>query len=103
MFASLREGGGPREWWKEPAVVKHTKMQGSALALPYLYRARPRAVGTPCARRKVRLRFRFAQGDTIGRYICLRVFGGSKPPPYEGVVGALPPKIRLGLCGFYTR
>ena len=43
--------------------------------------ARPRAVGAPCAGRKVRLRFRFAQGDTIGRCSCLRVSaGGSRRP-----------------------
>ena len=40
----------------EPAAVKYAKMQGIARALPYLCRARSRAVGTPCARRKVRLR-----------------------------------------------
>ena len=45
---------------------------------------RPRAVGAPCAGRKVRLRFRSAQGDTIGRCIGLRVFGGRQPAPYEG-------------------
>ena len=42
---------------------------------------RPRAVGAPRAGRKVRLRYRSAQGDTIGRCICSRIAAGVNPRP----------------------
>ena len=72
------------------AESRRTLCETFACAMPHGMPTRPRAAGTLCALRKVRLRYRFAQGDTIGRSKGLRIAGLRGAAPYGFGECALP-------------
>ena len=105
MFASLREGGGPREWWKEPAAVEGAKMQSVSLRIVCVTAMSARDSSLTLENDTGGMGHWLAQclslwerwhAERDGEGHLLAHFGGSEPPPYERGGGTLHLLARFG-------